>query len=665
MLNFIRESPEFYPCTFSVILPEFQSSFVDFLLRYIVENRVEAYKVRARDMSLKATWMGRVQLTWIVVVRDLYSLNIYIYWQPKLWEPSNQYLIVYTGEEVNLPWRDVLTVLWTKYNVYRAIVISTSDDFRCFTTYAPFQVFKNSFGVACRSCFKNNASESESSGDYKSPRASLLDEASEDPGEALRVNKDSRLFENFQSLNYYTVNVRVFESQLMDVWYDERNRLKLGKLDANVLSTLETAMGAKFHVKATRKIDFTEDPFSSSLRRIESGEAEMVITGFFVKVYPNFRQFQYTCAMYEDKQCFLSHDSGIVPKAYMPFLPFQKSLWALLMLYNIVITLLWCFLKYISVSWRNKYLTNSTLSVTLERETRAHKHWTNHPHGLFNTEMVATPSIRPKNDTRIVKHRSSDSWIYQEPPEFPRRVAQFFTFLEHLCYPFEDDESPAQRALLSGTLFFSLIVNGLYQSYLVSSLSKPLHYPQLRTLEDVLDSGKTIITKYANLKNVLVDDSPLGVKLSQRIHVIIGQKSTKDFVAYDGQISITRYNTVQLENKTYYDKEGNSLLYVVDECPMKYRVSYVLKLHSPYGERVDFVLLRVRQAGLINFWFEGMMYSIRVEKMKRKLATEKRKVKLTLDHYSLTFLLLFVGLSGSVMMFFVEIYLAKRNAKRR
>ncbi|CAL7949914.1 unnamed protein product [Xylocopa violacea] len=666
MLNFIRESPEFQPCTFSVILPEFQSSFVDFFLRYIGENRVEAYKVRARDLSLKATWMERVQLTWIIVVPDLYSLNIGIYWQPKLWKPSNQYLIVYTGEKVNLPWRDVFAILWRKYNVYRAVVVSTSDDFRCLMRYKPFEVFKSSFGVACRLCLKNNPSESESSSEHKSLRASPTDEASADPGETLLSNKGSNLFENFQNLNYYTVDVRVFESQLMDVWYDEQNRLKLGKLDANVVSILEKAMRAEFRVTATRKIDFREDPFSSSLRSIESGETEMVITGFFVKVYGNFQRFQYTCALYEDKLCFLSPDSGIVPKAYMPFLPFQKTLWALLMVYNIVITLLWCFVKYISVSWRSKYLVNSTLNVNyLERNARIDKHLTVHPHGLFNTEITTTPSIRPKNHTRITKPRSSDSSAHQEPPEFPRRISQFFILVEYLCYPFEGDESPAQRALLSGTLFFSLIVNGLYQSYLVSTLSKPLHYPQLRTLEDVLDTGKTIITKYANLKDVFVDDSPLDAKLSQRIRVISSQKSTKDFVAYDGRISLTRYYTVELENNTYYDKEGNSLLYVVDECPMKYRVSYVLKLHSPYAERVDFLLLRVREAGLLNFWFEDMMYPIRLDKMKRKLEREKRKVKLTLDHYCLTFLLLFVGLFGSAIMFFVEIYLAKRNAKRR
>lgn len=670
MLDFIRESPEFRPLTFSLVLPEFQSSFVDFLLEYVRDNSIEAYKVRARDLSLKATWMERIHLTWIFVIHDLPSLNIFIYWQRELWKTRNQYLIVFTSYGFSTPWRDILRSLWKEYSVYRAIVISIDDDFGCLLRYMPFEVFENNFGDVHRLCLTRNSTEIAAEAElFNEPRRSrnLYDD-----NKSRSLNRNVKLFENFQNLNSYPLNVVVFDSLLMQVSYDEQKRVKLGKPDSNVLTTLEKAMGAKFRVKAMRKLDFKEDPFAWSLTNIESGNAEMVITGFFIKIYSRFQKYQFTCALYDDKVCFLAPDSGLVSKAYMPLLPFQTELWALLMLYNIVITLLWHFVKKISVSLRENRPVCCTLTSIKQpsRVAQMNNQFLNH-YSLIaripNKEIIlpiANPGQLSKN-SKVDTNRLNSSNC-QGPPEIPRRVLRFFKFAELLCYPLQRSETPAQRALLFGTLFFGLIVNGVYQSFLVSSLSKPFHYPQINTIEDVIDSGKLVITRYANLKNVFSDDSLLDAKLMQRIHLVSSNnvRPTKDLVAYDNKISITRFYTMELGNFGYYDKEGNSLVYIVDECPMNYRVSYVLRLHSPYAEKVDFILLRFREAGLLSFWFENTMHPIRILKMRRKLEMEKKRNKLSLSHYSLTFLLLFVGLFTATIIFFGEVYIARRNKRK-
>ncbi|KOX78844.1 hypothetical protein WN51_08603 [Melipona quadrifasciata] len=321
----------------------------------------------------------------------------------------------------------------------------------------------------------------------------------------------------------------------------------------------------------------------------------MIVTGFFIKLYKQYKKFQFTCPMYEDRLCFVSPDSGLVPKAYMPFLPFQKSLWFLLMAYNVVVTFLWCLMEHISESLRRprSISRRSNINRSTRNQTRVFKN------GMGN-----------RSRTRNLYH-------LREPPEIPRYVERLFIFMEYLCYPLQTSKVPAQRALLFGTLFFSLIVNGLYQSVLVSSLNKPFHYPQLRTLKDVVDSEKVVVTKYANLKNVFLDDSEF-------------------------------------------------LLNLVDECSLNLRVSYVTRLHSPYAERVDFLLLRLREAGLVNLWFDNMLYEIKTSKMRRKtLDSEKRRIRLSLEYYSLTLLLLFVGLFVSVLIFFAELYAAKQSTCKK
>ncbi|XP_076638212.1 uncharacterized protein LOC143350184 [Colletes latitarsis] len=609
ILEFIHESPEFRPPRMSIILPEFRSSIVDVVLNYIGQRETEVYKIRARDLTWKFTSIDKTRLTWTIFVRDLYTLNIFVHWQPKLWRSCNQYLIFFSGSEVKISWNDIFKNLWQKYGVYRAVIVPIQDDFNCLFRYAPFEIHDDDFGGVHKLCSKKSPSE-------RSKNVLFLD-------------KNTRLFENFYNLNSYPLNVVAFESLLMGVAYDDKKRLKLSKMDSQVLYALEGSMRSKFHVKARRAIDFglASDPFDQSLKEIESGRAEMVATGFFVKFYTQHHHFRFTSALYEDKVCFLAPDSGLVPKAYMPFMPFEKDLWALLAVYNVGIVLLWCLMNYANRSLQRRPIHSST---TRRSSTRR-------PGSLKDSPL--------------------------EPPEVPGYLLTLFRFFELFCYPLQIGDTPAQKALLVGALFFGLIINGVYQSCLVSSFNKPFHYSQLHTLEDVLDSGKMLFTKYANLKSVFLDDIPLDRMLEQRIHVVNNTKSTKGMVAFENMIAVSRYFSMVLGDYAYYDEEGNPLLHVVDECPMNYRVSYVLRSNSPYEERVNFVLDRLKEAGLLTFWFDNMTYPLKIVKMK-KLRQNDRTIQLTLEHYSLAFLLLFVGLLGSAIMFLVEVYTARR-AKRK
>ncbi|XP_076656673.1 uncharacterized protein LOC143361286 [Halictus rubicundus] len=748
ILNFVHESPEFRPLALSVILPEFRSSFVDFLLEYASEASIERsgsvfpiYKIRSRDLSSAISRMNRSQITWIIFVDDLYSLYVYAYWQPGLWKSSNQYLIFVTSRRVVERWRNLLKKLWTKYGVYRALIVPLHDDFGCLIRFRPFQIYGEEFGDVEKLCLQSAAIErsedsfNASSGnpeDLQDGQITLFKSA-EECQEVL--NENTRLFESFRNLNNHPLNVTVFESLLMGYSYDEQHRLRLSKVDGDVVYSLEKALKCKFHVTFMRKLDFQmDDPFDKSLKEIESGNAEIVITGFFVKVYTRHTQFQFTSSMYEDKLCFLSPDSGLVPKAYMPFMPFEKDLWAVLMVYNLLISLLWCCLRRASLTFRRtKVVGEHSLQAgrSISRSSSRSSDQLNRC--LEKLEVGSSKNLEPEEGPPEVIQRqigssnrssfssqlkkylekleigssedssssqlkrdlkepkagfsetsqprkdrssSSDRWKRhlkelngssvtleprKGPPEVPQRLLKFSHFVEVLCYPLQKGQSPAQRSLLVGTLFFGLIVNGVYQSCLVSSLSKPFHYPQLQTLEDVVDSGKTLITKYANLKTAFLDDTPVGMKLDQMIHVISSRKRTKDMVAFEKKIAITRYYTMLIGDFAYYDKDGNPLIYVVDECPMNYRVSYVLRSQSPYAERVNFVLLRLNEAGLPAFWFDNIIYQKKIFKMRTKLKNEERKIILTLNHYSLTFLLLLAGLIGATIIFVAEVYVARRG----
>lgn len=102
---------------------------------------------------------------------------------------------------------------------------------------------------------------------------------------------------------------------------------------------------------------------------------------------------------------------------------------------------------------------------------------------------------------------------------------------------------------------------------------------------------------------------------------------------------------------------------VVEECPVTYMLSYVIRLNSFYTEKINTLLLRIQQFGFINFWYEEMTYPLFVEDEKMKLALSEKKKKLTLEHYSLAFLGLFIGLIGCSLVFLGEIYYGKRRRR--
>lgn len=642
VLNFIRQSPEFQPLTISVILTKFQSAPTDAVLRYIRENSIQTYKVSTTGEPVKSCCWKNNELegiTWLFTIDHFDVILVYREWH--VWNANNQYLIVFTGRSpVGIVlWRDIFETLWRRYHAYRVIVVSADDDFRCMLRYKPFERYEDGYGVVYKTCLGedsrvqggrfNNESRSSSRNEGESEGWGEILEAGQGGGAARRV-----LFENFQNLNNYPVNVSVFESILMKISYDRRNRLKLDKIDAKALFVLEKAMRASFNIKAVRKRNIKRDPFSFLIKDIEGGITDMCITGFFVKTYDRFQKFQFTPSMYEDKICFVMTNYGFIPNMYVFFFPFRAHLWLVLIMYNVLITLLWRLVRYLSSSFRRR------------------------PPIISNNHR-GTRIIEKRTKIPYVRGESVWDSVGGKPPEIPRIVEKFFAFFEYLCYPIRDSEYTAERALLTGILFFNLIISGLYQSFLVSSLNKPFHYYQYRTVDEVVRSGKTMITKYENLKQAFV-----GSDLWEKIQVIEFQRSTKNIVLAEDKISMTRLYNMQLLPHRYYNDREKSSLYMVDECAMTYRISYILKLHSPYAERVNFVLLRMAEAGLPEHWIDEMKYFVT---LYNKGGTEDfvKIHKLSLGYYVLAFLLLFIGLLLSTLIFFCELQAAKRNRKRR
>lgn len=607
ILNYIRSKQKYYPTIFSLVSSDARSRFADFLSRYVASESIVSYKITTNDFSRKCMWQNRVDLTWIFIVDDIDILNSLVYEQSHIWKATNQYLVIITAPNAAILPREIFRAVWRNYSIYRIVVISIRDDFRCLSRYLPFgKNRRDEYGIVRKICLTD------------------------------RGESNVELYDDFRNLNGYPMEVIVFPSLMMGVTFDvSAGEYTFDKLDARAMSLLEERLGARFHIRVFTNHFAQEDntdPFHNTLRYIENGESEMIITSFFVHQYKRYKRYEFTASVYDDKLCLIAPTTGFVPKSYMPLMPFALDLWLALAMYNVLVSVLWFLVKYYSESF-------------CQQETE------------ILLPLMKTPVFARRSDL---------------PPRIHPYVSSCFHLVETSCYPLQEDSgsgTTAQRVLLFGTLFFGLIIINLYQSLLVSNLTDPPHYPELKTLEDVANSNFTIVTKYRNLmEHTFMGNSTLDNRLNSKTEVIVSKRPTNDMVAFGPKkvIAITRHASFMLENMTnYYDGDGNDLLHIIEECPTTYLLAYVMRLYSPYRERIDELLLRMRESGLMKTWYDDMVYPMYVAEQRRKMDKSERRVKLTMEHYSLTFVGLSIGLLSCIIIFLAELYLAKRSQFRR
>ncbi|XP_011173011.1 uncharacterized protein LOC105205356 [Solenopsis invicta] len=607
ILNYIRGKQKFYPSIFSLVFSDDRSSLVDLLSKYVAGESIVSYKITTNDFSQKYTWQSSVDLTWIFIVDDMNIFNSFVFKQNHIWKAVNQYLVIITMPNTT-SLREIFQTVWKTYGIYKMVIISIEDDFRCLSRYLPFEKNRqNEYGIVHKICLMNK-------------------------------KDDIELYANFDNLNGYPVRVVVFPSLMMKIASDEdMTSPKYSGVDANAMLLLERAMRARFdihvsHVFRNITDEYYGDPFQRTLRYIETGKSDMIVISFFTHRYKDYQKYEFTASIYEDKLCLIAPTAGFVPKSYMPITSFAPKLWVALAIYNVFVSILWFLIKYYSVSFRRQ-------------------------------EIVLLP-LAKMTDNALLRRSNL-------PPRIHPYVSSCFDLLETSCYPLKEDggngvggPTISQRAFLISTLFFGLIVTSLYQSCLMSSLSNPFHYPELNTLEDVASSNFTIITKYYNLKeNTFTGNTTLDNKLQSKIKIFVSEEHTYDVVAFGRKtIAINRYTSVKLGDMSkYYDVDGNELLHIVEECPVTYLLSYIMRLHSPYRERINGLLLRMQEAGFINLWYERMAYPLHVAEQRRRMDKSERKIKLTMEHYSLTFVGLTVGLLSCTIVFLAELYFAKKS----
>lgn len=618
VLDLVLNSKEFQPLTISVATFDINSHLTGRISKFFERKLITCYQIDLKNNLSSLKFTNFHYTTWIIIVDNLQMLDFNCNTLNLLWNSRNKFVILYLGDDDDqsaLMFEKLFSNFWKQYGISKILISTKGEKFKYVYRYLPFERIGEKFGFVQKVFV-----DGESVGIFRENQRKRFNSLEVGKKKVCDLKELGSVFENFGDLNNYPIKVAIFKSQMVQL-SKIGNRTNLSGLDVNAMFLLRNVLNADFRINVL-KHDYKSDPFETALLNIENNKADIVMTTYFVKPYDDFKSFEFTVGVHMDKVCLFGKAAGKVPKSFMPFLPIALDFWPIFIIYNILISALWIKFKAYSEKIHEESLRKNSLVV--------------------------------RNNFQLLENNV----VAQYPPEIDSRLEFCGEVAVLSCSPLEGDgKLTGQRIFLAGTLTFSLIIFGLYESTLLSSMSKPFEYQELETLNDVLNTDYPILTKYENLKeNTFHND-----ELKKRVILLQGVEESLRKVVVNNKsvLGIMRLSTAELEDRSnYYDDEsGEYLVHVINECPCVYSLSYVVKEYSPYLKRINEILLKISEGGLFLKWYNDMRYAIYKEEQK-KIASRPLVSVLTLEHYSIIFLILLGAILCSTFVFIAEILFA-------
>jgi hypothetical protein len=219
------------------------------------------------------------------------------------------------------------------------------------------------------------------------------------------------------------------------------------------------------------------------------------------------------------------------------------------------------------------------------------------------------------------------------------------------------------RLLFLIWVIYCLHINAIYLSFLTSFLINPGFEHQVRTVEELVQSKLDYgyhsgFDKYFNDST----DKILVKILSRRKHCDRDGDDCLKRMAERGDFAmLVSKMLVQYKNAfKYVDQSGNTLFNHFHDAFLGYDFVMYLAKGSHLLERVDSIIQRMVQAGLLKKWWEKMKTTLR---LKQAFRTEQESTTLAFSHLQSVFVFLFFGLVISVIVFICE-FLSSRGFLR-
>lgn len=315
-----------------------------------------------------------------------------------------------------------------------------------------------------------------------------------------------------------------------------------------------------------------------------------------------------------DDLCVVVKKARRVPPELLPLVIFEEELWLSILFAGTAISIVWMLLRTINNRIRRPRTRVEYVSFIMYTYN-------------LSPYLANQSSIRQNIQIYI------DSWmLFLSVPMRRLTRAQY------------------ERLFLATVCLVSLIFMNIYQSGLATVFVRPIYFKDITTLKQLDDSGKQIHVKYSGyMTDVFPNDSSRTFRnLRNKMKLIDTNLSAMDLVLNaDNIATITRKSTKLLDNYLYFARRE---LYLVDECPKKYYLAYMVPSNSVLLKRINEILIDIHRYGFILKWIDDFNFQYFLSHMKSLSNDEDVKV-LTVKDLRFPFILLACGnLIGAISL---------------
>lgn len=218
------------------------------------------------------------------------------------------------------------------------------------------------------------------------------------------------------------------------------------------------------------------------------------------------------------------------------------------------------------------------------------------------------------------------------------------------------------RIIFALYLLYSFLLNNMYVANLTSNIVIQIPLPDINNLDQLAESELTIVTPHTYvdiIKNNLDPTNPGHIKISNRIIPDLTFDDVKNLLnendvryAFADKMHVTNFNA---KKRTHY-KNGVPLLHEMSVCPVPYLAVYILTYGSPFKERINIIVRRTLESGLMNYWDSYMETQTRLsgKSYAKSRKSDEDPTELSLDHMQAAFVIHACGNLLAIIIFWME-----------
>lgn len=242
------------------------------------------------------------------------------------------------------------------------------------------------------------------------------------------------------------------------------------------------------------------------------------------------------------------------------------------------------------------------------------------------------------------------------------RRSFFHNLLQFLAYVLQQPghfniKSHIRTFLVCIWMFSGLYMSYMYQGKLSGTLIIQKDAPNFNTFEELATSELTFCSleryhrQIAHFFRAERYAGKLEPIIKRMINVSVEQLYEKIRELNSSLAFANKYH-INIHMKRKLTKNSNIFYHQVEKCPIPYMAVYGLGYGSIYKTRIDSILRRAQESGIIEFWDRDL--KVKEQITQSKLHAGNGNVPFTLEHLQTAFYVYCLGLIAALVVFISE-----------